>query len=158
MYVRGDLAQCDAVDHSLSFGHWDWVLGMDQLLLQGLERVGWYPDAKSAEDPPDGLWQATNIGEGQSPLFNVLHDQVGHYHWHRGSHPRTSPSVQKKGVIYRIPCVVNAPAHTLGRLGDTEPVPARALICRAVTKRDVTASAVAEHVFGAGHQVNLSMA
>ena len=54
--------------------------------------------------------------------------------------------------------MVNAPAHTLGRLGDTEPVPARALICRAVTKRDVTASAVAEHVFGAGHQVNLSMA
>ena len=51
----GALSTRDAVDDPLSFGHWDWVLGMDQLLLQGLERAEQYPDGKWAEDPSDGL-------------------------------------------------------------------------------------------------------
>ena len=45
----------NAVDDSLSFGHWDWALGMDQLLLQGLERAERYPDGNWAEDLSDGL-------------------------------------------------------------------------------------------------------
>ena len=60
----------------MSHMHWNWVLGMDQLLLQGLERAERYPDGKWAKkDPPDGLQQATNVGEGQSRTCLTVAEQ-----------------------------------------------------------------------------------
>ena len=43
----------DAVDNSHPFVHRDWVLRMDQLLLQGFEGAEGYPDGKRDEDLPD---------------------------------------------------------------------------------------------------------
>ena len=62
----------------------------------------------------------------------------------------------RKGVIYSIPCA-ECPWTYIGQTG-------RSLYLRlqehswALKKGDVTASAVAEHVFEADHQVDLSKA
>ena len=67
-----------------------------------------------------------------------------------------SPGVQRKEVVYSIPCA-ECPGAYIGQTG-------RSLdLClqehrRALKKGDVTASAVAEHVFEVGHQVDLSKA
>ena len=70
-------------------------------------------------------------------------------------HPKDPVPVSKrKGVIYSIPCAECPQTYTgpTGRSLD----PCLQKHCWALKKRDVTCSAVAEHVFEAGHQVDLS--
>ena len=72
-------------------------------------------------------------------------------------HPKDPvPELRRKGVVYAIPCdqcprcYVGQTGRSLEqRLGEHH---------RALRKGDVLASAVAEHVFTSGHQINLSKA
>ena len=66
------------------------------------------------------------------------------------------PEKQRKGVVYSIPCG-ECPRMYIGQTGRTLDHPL-AEHRRVLKNRDVSASAIAKHVFAAGHQVDLSKA
>ena len=72
-------------------------------------------------------------------------------------HPKDPvPVSRKKGVIYSIPCA-ECPRTYIGQTGKSLDLHLQEHR-RALKKEDVTTSAVAEHVFEADHQVDLSKA